>query len=421
MKPGAGHGMHRIGTVAALPAQPSWGQDFHVTSRLRSALLTGTVAAALALGAAPAQAGNQGTLGQPGQAAESAPAAGPDTEAVEAAASEAASFAAAAPAETLPAPVSVPAGAEEALADAVIPMLVEDSAPDSSGGVLDGTAGEAAGEVDGGAGEAAAPAEGGSEGEPVSPAPALPEADPSAGAGTEPAPAPAPETRPTVPVAGPAVPAEEPPAQAGPTPAAPPATAPTRVESIVVGGRTLTHSDFNIPDDIAASDEETISRWMEENIDLVLESDGMTYLVDLMLDYLMADDLDGLAALIREMTVSDPASGEELILWMYELFQGIGPDGFGDWPVDAEPEPGQAPSGESAQVLAPASLDVAPAASPAPAAKTHLAHTAVPADRLAQTGAADTGWLASGGAGLLLLGATLIAGRRLSTRVGAIR
>ncbi|MGF9662408.1 LPXTG cell wall anchor domain-containing protein [Arthrobacter crystallopoietes] len=185
-----------------------------------------------------------------------------------------------------------------------------------------------------------------------------------------------------------------------------------------MGGRTLTHADFNIPDDIAASDEETINRWMEENFELVLESDGMTYLVDLMLGYLMADDLDGLAALIREMTVSDPAAGEELIQWMYELFQGVGewPVDFEDWPIDAEPAPAQAPGREPAPEISPASLDVAPAAGPAPEApQTDVAPSAAPANELAQTGTADTLWLTSGGAGLLLLGATLIGWRRLST------
>lgn len=388
-----------------------------MTSRLRSALLTGTVAAALTLGAAPAQAIGTEAAGQPAQTAESAPAATPDTNVAEAAAPEAAPIDAAAPDDALSVPDSVPAGTEEALADAVIPLLVEDSPADSDGGAPDGTAGE----VIGGAAEEEAPAEGGTEEEPVpAPAPVLPGTDPSSGAGTDPAP----ETGAAAPETAPATPTEEPTAQPVPTPAAPPAADPAPVEFIVVGGRTLTHADFNIPDDIAAGDEETINRWMEENFDLVLESDGMQYLVDLMLGYLMAGDLDGLADLIREMSVSDPAAGEELIQLMYELFQGIGewPD-FEGWPGDAEPEFGQVPSSEPAPAVRPASLDVAPAAGLAPEAPaTDVAFVGAPATELAQTGTSGaTLWLASGGAGLVLLGGALLGWRRRSISPAAIR
>ncbi|HEX2246870.1 MAG TPA: LPXTG cell wall anchor domain-containing protein, partial [Arthrobacter sp.] len=194
-----------------------------------------------------------------------------------------------------------------------------------------------------------------------------------------------------------------------PTPAA--TQAPTGFETIVVGGRTLTHADFNIPDDIAASDEETIARWMEDNMDLVLESEGMIYLVDLMMDYLEAGDLDGLAGLIREMSVSDPAAGEELILWMYELFAW--PGGFEEWPVGEEIFPAP-PATEPAPAVSPASVEVAPAAL-VPAAKQADqadAPVAAPSGELAETGASGTIWLASGGAGVLLLGVALVALRR---------
>lgn len=392
-----------------------------MTSRLRSALLTGTVAAALALGAAPAQAIGTDTAGQPAQAAESAPAATPDTNVAEAVAPEAAPIDAAAPADALSAPESVPAGTEEAVADAVIPLLVEDTPADSNGEAPDGTGGEAAGEVIGGAVEEDAPAENVAGEEPVpAPATSLPGTDPSSGAGTDPAP----ETGAAAPETAPATPAEEPTAQPAPVSPAPPATNPGIIESIVVGGRTLTHADFNIPDDIAASDEQTISRWMEENFELVLESDGMQYLVDIMLGYLIAGDLDGLAELIREMSVSDPAAGEELIQWMYELFQGFGewPD-FEDWPGDAEPDFGQVPSSEPAPVVSPANLAAAPAAGLAPEAPaTDVAFVGAPATELAQTGTSGgTLWLASGGAGLALLGGALLAWRRRSISPAAIR
>ncbi|WP_336714093.1 LPXTG cell wall anchor domain-containing protein [Arthrobacter sp. USHLN218] len=390
-----------------------------MTSRLRSALLTGTVAAALALGAAPAQAIGTDAAGQPAQAGESAPAATSDVNVAEALAPEAAPIDAAAPADALSAPELVPAGTEEAVADAVIPLLVEDSPAASNGEAPDETGGEAAGEVIGEAAEEEAPAEDGNGGESVpAPAPAVPGTDPSSGAGTDPAP----ETGAAAPETAPTTPAEEPTAQPAPTP---PAANPGMVESVVVGGRTLTHADFNIPDDVAAGDEETITRWMEENIELVLESDGMQYLVDLMLGYLMAGDLNGLADLIREMSVSDPAAGEELIQWMYELFQDFGewPVDFEDWPGDAEPGFAQAPSSEPAPVVSPASLDVAPADGLAPEAPaTDLAFVGAPATELARTGTSGgTLWLASGGAGLLLLGGALLGWRRRSISAAAIR
>lgn len=384
-----------------------------MTSRLRSALLTGTVAAALALGAAPAQAIDEDASGQPAPITEPAPAAAPDTNAVEAAAPEAATIDAAAPADAPPAPVYVPAGTEEALADAVVPLLAEDVPAVGNAEAPGGTVGEAAGEATGGAAGEEAPAEDGT-GEEAAPEPApATGTDPSTGAGT----GPVPETAPAAPVTAPATPAEEPTAQPAPVPAAPPAADPAPAEFIVVGGRTLTHADFNIPDDIAASDEDTINRWMEGNLELVLESDGMQYLVDLMLGYVMAGDLDGLAELIREMSVSDPAAGEELVQWMYELFQD-----FGEWPVEAGPEFGE-PTSDPAPDVRLASLAAAPAAGLAqetPAAGVTPA--AAPLNELAQTGASQgTLWLASGGAGLMLLGGALLVWRRRSIRAAAAR
>lgn len=392
-----------------------------MTSRLRSALLSGTVAAALALGAAPAQAIDEDASGQPAPITEPAPAAAPDTNAVEAAAAEAATIDAAAPADTPPAPVYVPAGTEDALADAVVPLLAEDVPAVGNADAPGGTVGEAAGEATGGAADGAAdgaageeaPAEDGTGEETVSePAPATGTL-PSTGAGT----GPVPETGGAAPETAPSTPAQEPTAQPAPEPAAPPAADPAPAEFIVAGGRTLTHADFNIPDDIAASDEDTINRWMEENLELVLESDGMQYLVDLMLGYVMAGDLDGLAELIREMSVSDPAAGEELIQWMYELFQD-----FGEWPVEAGPEFREQTSDPAPDVRL-ASLAAAPAAGLAqetPAAD--VAPAAAPPNELAQTGASQgTLWLASGGAGLMLLGGALLVWRRRSIRAAAVR
>ncbi|GLB66448.1 LPXTG cell wall anchor domain-containing protein [Arthrobacter mangrovi] len=392
-----------------------------MTSRLRSALLTGTVAAALALGAAPAQAIDEDASGQPARITEPAPAAAPVMNALEAAAPEAAHIDAAAATDSLSAPESVPAGTEEAVAGAVIPLLVEGTPAPRNGEAPHGTDGEAAGEVIGGAAEEEAPAEDGTGEEPVpAPDPALPGTDPSSGDGTDPAP----ETAPAAPENAPAPAAEEPTSQPAPESAAPPAADPAPAEFIVVGGRTLTHADFNIPDDIAASDEDTINRWMEENLELVLESDGMQYLVDLMLDYLMAGDLDGLADLIREMSVSDPAAGEELVQWMYELFQD-----FGEWPVDFEDWPGEAgpefrePTSQPAPDVRPASLVAAPAAGLAPETPAaDVAPAAAPVNELAQTGVPHgTLWLASGGAGLMLLGGALLVWRGRSIRAAAVR
>nr|WP_240974442.1 LPXTG cell wall anchor domain-containing protein [Arthrobacter sp. SF27] len=78
-----------------------------------------------------------------------------------------------------------------------------------------------------------------------------------------------------------------------------------------------------------------------------------------------------------------------------------------------EPFPA-APATEPAPAVSPASVEVAPAAL-VPAqkpAETATAAVAAPAGELAETGAAGTIWLATGGAGLLLLGVALVALRR---------
>ncbi|MCW2130984.1 LPXTG cell wall anchor domain-containing protein [Arthrobacter sp. VKM Ac-2550] len=373
-----------------------------MTSRLRSALLTGAVAATLALGAAPAQADNQqDPLGLPA-AEQTAPAPAADLVATDLEAAPATATAPStepAPATEIvpsePAPAPVPA--DELLADALIPVLVEETETNDDGGTPTGAVEESSEDVDGGAGEAAPLDDGavdasdsgsGEEQAPVSD-PADPESETAPGGGSE------------------LAPVVEPGTPAAPKPSAPQAPVPAGFESIVVGDRTLTHADFNIPDDIAASDEETVARWMEENIDRVLESEGMIYLVDLMIDYLETGDREGLEALIRELGASDPAAAEVIIRDLDGWFLW-----FEEWPMD-EPFPA-APAGEPAPAVSPASVEVAPAAL-VPAqkpAESAAAPAAAPAGQLAETGASGTIWLATGGAGLLLLGVAMVALRR---------
>ena len=378
-----------------------------MTSRLRSALLTGAVAATLALGAAPAQADDQQDPSGLPAAEQTAPAPAAGLVATDlgaAPATEPAPATEVAPAEPAPAPVQP----EELLADAVIPVLVEETETNDDGGTPTGSVEESLEDVDGGAGGAVDPLEDGAVDAPASGAGEDPaaEADPAPVAEAEPAPA--------IPVVRPGTPS-------GPTPSTPQTPVPAGFESIVVGGRTLTHADFNIPDDIAASDEETIARWMEENIDLVLESEGMIYIVDLMIGYLETGDREGLEALIRELGASDPAAAEDLIReldawfqWLEEWPAGFGewPDNFGEWPMGEEIFPA-APATEPSAV-SPASVEVAPAAV-VPAsrhAEQPAAPVTAPAGELAETGATGTVWLATGGAGLLLLGVALVALRR---------
>ncbi|NMR29006.1 LPXTG cell wall anchor domain-containing protein [Crystallibacter degradans] len=375
-----------------------------MTSRLRSALLTGAVAATLALSAAPAQADNQQDQAALPAAEQTAPATNvdPATNLDAALSTDAAPTTEIVPAEPVPAPVQ----AEELLADAVIPVLVEETETNDDDGTSAGAVEESSEDVDGGDGGVADPPEDGAvdapdigSGEGQAPAidPTGPASELASSTGSDQEPAAGSESARVV----------EPGTTAAPSPSAPPAPVPAGFESIVVGGRTLTHADFNIPDDIAASDEETIALWMEENMDLVLESEGMIYLVDLMIGYLEAGDREGLEALIRELGASDPAAAEDIIRELDGWFLW-----FEEWPMD-EPFPA-APATEPAPAVSPASVEVAPAAL-VPAqkpAETATAAVAAPAGELAETGAAGTIWLATGGAGLLLLGVALVALRR---------
>lgn len=385
-----------------------------MTSRLRSALLTGAVVATLALGAAPAQADNQQDPAGLPAAEQTAPGPAADLGPLEETVQEAAPAIEAAPATEIvpvepidalvpvPVPVPVPGEAEEVLADALIPVLVEETETNDDGGAPAGEVEEWVEDIDGVDGEVVDAPEDGADDAPDSGVGEEP------GTGTDPAPGTGSEPAPGTPVVQPGTPA-------APTPSTPQAPVPAGFEPIVVGGRTLTHADFNIPDDIAASDEETIARWMEENIDKVLESEGMIYIVDLMVGYLEAGDREGLEALIRELGASDPAAAEDILRELDALFLWFEewPDSFGEDPIYVgAPSPYEiTPGVTAAPAVQPASVKAIAQSAPA-AVGTAAAPVAAPAGQLAETGATGTVWLVSGGAGLLLLGAALVALRR---------
>ncbi|WP_345153726.1 ICP22 family protein [Arthrobacter ginkgonis] len=184
---------------------------------------------------------------------------------------------------------------------------------------------------------------------------------------------------------------------------------------IKIGDRFFSPEDFNIPAEVA-NDPALIEEWFldEANLDLLMESEGMLYLTDLMTELLLAEDWEGLEALFVDLLAGDEEAAAELmdwIYWMYEFAEEDGEDtGAGSSPGDTETE---------AEVV-PAAV-VKPAAGKTPArvavsAAEQAAPQALRAAALAETGAGDTAAIAAGGFALVLAGTALTVWRRRLAR-----
>lgn len=206
--------------------------------------------------------------------------------------------------------------------------------------------------------------------------------------------------------AGPQLPAS------GENDAAPGGSSTPAAESIRIGDRLFSPEDFNIPAEVA-NDPVLMEEWFldEANLDLLMKSEGMEYLTDLMTGLLLDEDWEGFENLILGMMGGDEKAAAELldsISWMFapldgdEQDTGAGPERDDTGEVEAIPAAVVKPAPEEA----PARPAVSAAEHPAPQAR----HAA-----LAETGARDTAAVAAGGLALVLAGVVMTLWRR---RVG---
>ncbi|WP_149957034.1 hypothetical protein [Zafaria cholistanensis] len=194
-------------------------------------------------------------------------------------------------------------------------------------------------------------------------------------------------------------------------------------EPIRIGDRLFDPEDFNIPAGVA-SDPALLEEWLldEANLDLLLESEGMLYLMDLMTELLLAGDWEGLEALFLDLLAGDEEAVAELIggiRGMFEFLEEAGNDG-----ADAGTDPASAGTGaEAGAEEAPAAVEPAAGKTPARLAVTAaglaapLAHSAA----LAETGAGSTAGIAAGGFSLVLAGAALTAWRRRTVQLQPVQ
>lgn len=181
-------------------------------------------------------------------------------------------------------------------------------------------------------------------------------------------------------------------------------------EPIRIGDRLFDPEDFNIPAGVA-NDPALLEEWLldEANLDLIMESEGMLYLMDLMTELLLAGDWEGLEALFLDLLAGDEEAAAELIGWIRGMFELLEEDG-----EDAGTAPGTGGAGAGAEGAPDAVVE--PAAGKAPVRlAVSAAEQAAPLARtaaLAETGAGSTAGIAAGGFSLILAGAALAAWRR---------